>query len=105
MNKIDMVYRILSGPPIDILEEDSNIVFESNIWELVQARATGDHAGSRKIGAANLVTAYNFVLTINSEAKNSIPAMQVFSEILCELSNNKLIRQIPDLVRTTFKAV
>ena len=102
-----MVWKILSGIPIEVFDEDDGSVWENETWELVKSRSQGDFAGSRDIGSANIVTALNLIhqrLLIDSSLNEdaAITSQRYFSEILDELCVKRQIRKKPDLIRKTF---
>jgi len=102
-----MVWKILSGIPIEVFDEDDGTVWENETWELVQSRSQGDFAGSRDIGSANIVTALNLIhqrLLIDSSFNEdaALTSQRYFSEILDELCVKRQIRKKPDLIRKTF---
>ena len=102
-----MVWKILSGIPIEVFDEDDGSVWENETWELVKSRSQGDFAGSRDIGSANIVTALNLIhqrLLIDSSFNedDAITSQRYFSEILDELCVKRQIRKKPDLIRKTF---
>jgi hypothetical protein len=101
----ELVWRVLSGIPIEIFDEDTHEVWQGAVWELVVARKEGDYIGSRTIGSANLVSAYNLLhlKLIASSASNE--TIEQFKTILTTLEKRKLIRRRPDVVRQTFKVV
>jgi len=102
-----MVWKILSGIPIEVFDEDDGSVWENETWELVRSRSQGDFAGSRSIGSANIVTALNLIhqrLLIDSSVKENAAetSQRYFVEILDELCIKRYIRKKPDLIRKTF---
>lgn len=103
-----MVWKILSGIPIEVFDEDDGSVWENETWELVRSRSQGDFAGSRDIGSANIVTALNMIhqrILIDSSLHTGNAAQmsqQFFSEILDGLCENKQIRKKPEMMRKQF---
>ena len=103
-----MVWKILSGIPIEVFDEDDGSVWENETWELVKSRSQGDFAGSRDIGSANIVTALNMIhqrILIDSSMQNDNAAeksQQFFGEILDDLCAKKQIRKKPEMVRKQF---
>lgn len=106
MKHHDLVWRILSGIPIEVFDEDDHSVWSSDLWELVQPRPSGDYVGQRTIGSANIISAYNlFYLRILSSGESIVDPLSEFKATLEYLESNKLIRRRPDRVRATFKTV
>jgi hypothetical protein len=101
-----MVWKILSGIPIEVFDEDDGTVWENETWELVRSRSQGDFAGSRSIGSANIVTALNLIhqrLLIDAKEPDAAQKSQeYFSLILEDLCVKKQIRKKPELVRREF---
>lgn len=102
---IALVWRILSGIPIDVYDDETNSVWEGGTWELVSPRTTGDYSGSRVIGSANIVSAYSllYLKLISKRTPEAILAM--YHDILKQLELQKLIRRRPDVVRQSFKVI
>tara|TARA_Y100000114_G_scaffold148632_1_gene161928 strand:+ start:342 stop:722 length:381 start_codon:yes stop_codon:yes gene_type:complete len=102
-----MVWRILSGIPIEVFDEDDGSVWENETWELVKSRSQGDFAGSRAIGSANIVTALNMIhqrllISTNTSDDAAQTSQRYFVEILDDLCIKKKIRKKPELVRKQF---
>ena len=102
-----MVWRILSGIPIEVFDEDDGAVWENETWELVKSRSQGDFAGSRAIGSANIVTALNMIhqrllISTNTSDDAAQTSQRYFVEILDDLCIKKKIRKKPELVRKHF---
>jgi hypothetical protein len=101
-----MVWKILSGIPIEVFDEDDGSVWENETWELVRSRSQGDFAGSRNIGSANIITALNLIhqrLLIDSKEEDAAQKSQhLFHTILDELCTKKQIRKRPELLRRQF---
>ena len=108
-----MVWKIIQGMPIEVFDDESGEIWENDTWELVRSRTEGDYAGSRAIGSANLVTALNMLhqkLVIKHAANDHIKdtsnqSLRLFSEVMDNLQERKLIRKRPEKVRETFKIV
>jgi hypothetical protein len=108
-----LVWKIIHGMPIEVFDDESGEVWENDTWELVRTRTEGDYAGSRVIGSANLITALNFLhqkLVIKYASKEEYvdttdQSLALFSEVLDNLQERKLIRKRPEKVRETFKIV
>jgi hypothetical protein len=101
----DIIWKTLSGAPIEIHDETSNTVVSGKIWELVAVRIKGDYTGSREIGAGNLISAYNLANTMHIEQGLEGLKIYQFKEILDELSAERLIRRRPEVARQKFKVV
>jgi hypothetical protein len=106
MKHNDLVWRILSGIPVEVFDEEEHSVWSSDLWELTVPRSTGDFTGQRTIGSANIMSAYNlFYLKLLSSGESSENAIAEFKNTLDYLEQNKLIRRRPDRIRATFKTV
>jgi hypothetical protein len=102
----ELVWRIVSGIPVEVFDEENHSVWSSELWELVSPRTSGDYAGQRIIGSANLVSAYNiFYLKSISDGIEMSDLLAEFKTTLHYLEQQKLIRRRPDKVRATFKTV
>jgi len=99
------VWKVLSGIPIEVYDEEEDVVWESATWELCQPRSQGDYAGSREIGSANLLTAYNLFYIKHLTTHATSDALADFKQVLQELEARKQIRRHPELVRQSFKVV
>ena len=102
---ISLVWKVLSGIPVEVFDEEAKKVWHSSLWELTSARLEGTFAGQRVIGAGNIVTAYNLLQTKLITEDIKVDSLDYFAKTLEELSNRKLIRKRPERVRETFKAV
>lgn len=100
-----LVWKVLSGVPIEILDEETHSVWHGHLWELATPRSEGDYAGSRVIGTANIVAAYNLLHSKLIENGDSVDSLEIFKDVLELLASEKAIRQRPDRIRQTFKAV
>lgn len=106
MKHHDLVWRILSGIPIEVFDESDRSVWSSELWELVTPRNAGDHAGQRTIGSANIVSAYNvFYLKLLATQDSVDNALLDFKNTLAYLETHKLIRRRPETLRSTFRTV
>ena len=56
-----LIWKVLSSMPIDVFDDDEGSIWESSSYELNNPRPEGDYEGSREIGAANLVSAFNLL--------------------------------------------
>jgi hypothetical protein len=106
MKHHELVWRILSGIPVEVFDDVDHSVWSSELWELVVPRSVGDFAGQRTIGSANIISAYNlFYLKTISSGETAENAIAQFKDTLEYLEQNKLIRRRPDRVRATFRTV
>lgn len=106
------VWSVLSGMPVEVFDEENYSVWENDLWELVSPRTEGDFAGSRVIGSANMITAFNLLhqklLIKQLRQQPTEPEeynLELFKEILEHLQQQKLIRKKPHRVRQTFKVI
>ena len=84
----DLVWKILSGMPVEVFDDDSGEVWANVMFELVRPRLEGDFKGSREIGSANLVTALNLIhqkLLIQSTSHSSDLSMKSLYAFLASL--------------------
>lgn len=108
-----IVWNILKGMPIEVFDEEEGSIWENDTYELVRPRTEGDFEGTRIIGSANIVTALNMInqkLVIDNVANEDIKntadqSFKLFSEVIDQLQEKKLIRKIPSKVRSTFKVI
>jgi len=100
-----LVWKILSGIPVAILDESTNSVWHGHLWELAQPRTEGELAGSRLIGTANIVAAYNLLHSKLIQDDSASDSIQVFRDVLAALEADKRIRQQPERLRSTFKSI
>ena len=56
-----LIKKVVTSMPIDVFDDDTGEVWESCNYELFTPRPEGDYEGSREIGAANLISAYNLL--------------------------------------------
>ena len=102
----DLVWKILSGMPVEVFDDDSGEIWSNVMFELVRPRLEGDFIGSREIGSANLVTALNLIhqkLLIQSTSQSSDLSMKIFNEAMSNLQDQRLIRRKPEKMRESFK--
>ncbi len=100
-----LVWKVLSGIPVEVFDEESHSVWSSDLWELVQPRTDGDYQGKRTIGSANIVSAYNLLhLKLLADSNNN-DSLTIFKTTLEELQKANLVRQRPERVREKFKTV
>lgn len=104
-----IVWKILKGPPIDVIDDDieNQPVHLNGVLELVHPRSDGDHAGSREIGSANIITAYNLVhmKKIKNAAYDNTSTIDIYKQIIDSLISERLIRRKPAVIRETFKVI
>lgn len=106
MKHYDLVWKILSGIPIEVFDDENHSVWSSELWELVNPRPSGDYVGQRTIGSANILSAYNlFYLKLLASGDDASSAMEDFKQTLAYLEQQKFIRRRPDRIRATFRAV
>lgn len=99
--------------PIEVFDEDEGDIWENDTYELVLPRSEGDFEGSRLIGSANIITALNMLnqkLVIGNVANEDIvntadQSFQLFSQVIDDLQERKLIRKIPTKVRQSFTVI
>jgi hypothetical protein len=102
----DLVWRIISGMPVEVFDDDSGEVWANVMFELVRPRLEGDFRGSREIGSANLVTALNMIhqkLLINNTAQSSDVSLKMFNQAMENLQEQRLVRRKPEKMRETFR--
>jgi hypothetical protein len=107
------VWRILSGTPIQIVDDETYSVLESALWELHSPRdsSQGEYSGTRIIGSANIVFAYSIVRiktvqhAMDSNTDIDLASFETFKTILELLQQDNLVRKNPIKVRKTFKVV
>lgn len=93
-----LVWKTLSGLPVSVIDRDKNELWENEIWELVSAREDG----TREIGSANMISAYNIVYQINLQDSDILAK---FRSIMSSLEQQKLIRRKPSIVRQSFRVI
>ena len=114
----DGIAYILSDTPLDIVNEWEGTSYEGSFWELVEPREKGPAKGSRRIGAANMLYANQYIaeecgliertteeLLDEGEEEGTDIAFEVLKEVLEDLEIRKIIRKIPDVVRSEFKVI
>ena len=100
-----LVWKVLSGIPVEVFDEENHSVWSSDLWELVDPRTEGDYLGQRTIGSANIVSAYNLLhLKLLADA-NSEDSLLLFKQLMSELQAANLIRQRPERIRERFRTV
>ena len=110
-----IVRRIITGLPIEIFDDERETVSSVPDYELVEARPEGDCVGSREIGSANMVMAYNLLYQKlvathwkhggSTKNDNYLLAKKLFDESMAELQTERTIRKKPELQRKLFRIV
>ena len=109
-----LIYKVLSSMPIDVFDDDEGTVWESSNFELYTPRPEGDFEGSREIGAANIVTAFNLLhqkMLIAELSKDdgfsdcADECFELFTNVMDDLQESKLVRKRPESIRETFKVI
>lgn len=100
-----MVWKVLKGNPIDVIDEDNNSVWEHDLWELTEKRLGGEFAGTTSIGSGNIIVAMNLVRQKLIIKKVTDDNMYIYKNILDKLAKENLIRKNPEQIRKTFKVV
>ena len=109
-----LIYKVLSSMPIDVFDDDEGTVWESSNFELYTPRPEGDFEGSREIGAANIVSAFNLlhqkmlIAELSKEEGFSDCAdecLDLFKNVMDDLENSKLIRKRPETIREAFTVI
>ena len=109
-----LIYKVLSSMPIDVFDDDDGSVWESSHFELYTPRPEGDFEGSREIGAANIVSAFNLlhqkmlIAELSKEEGFSDCAdecFELFTNVMDDLQESKLVRKRPESIRETFKVI
>jgi hypothetical protein len=109
-----LVWKVLSSMPIDVFDDDDGSVWESTNYELRDPRIEGDFKGSREIGAANIVSAFNLLhqkMLIAELSKDdgfsdcADECIELFSNIMEDLQDTNLVRKRPEHLRETFTVI
>ena len=109
-----LIYKVLSSMPIDVFDDDDGSVWESSHFELYTPRPEGDFEGSREIGAANIVSAFNLLhqkMLIAELSKEdgfsdcTDECFELWTNVMDELQKTNLIRRRPEVIRETFKII
>ena len=109
-----LIYKIISSMPIDVLDDEECAIWEQPNYELTHPRLEGDFEGSREIGAANIITAFNLLhqkMLIAELSKEDgfseciEEAMTVFKDAMDGLEKENIIRKRPEIQRETFKII
>ena len=100
--------------PIDVFDDDDGSIWESSHFELYTPRPEGDFEGSREIGAANIVSAFNLLhqkMLIAELSKEdgfsdcTDECFELWTNVMDELQKTNLIRRRPEVIRETFKII
>jgi hypothetical protein len=111
---IHLVQRVITGLPVEVYDDETEEIMSVPDYELCTPRPSGDCAGSREIGSANMILAYNLLYQKviatqwkdnRSRGDNRTLTQKLFHEAVEDLQTNKIIRKKPELIRTTFKLV
>ena len=109
-----LIYKVLSSMPIDVFDDEEGTVWESSNFELYTPRPEGDFEGSREIGAANIVSAFNLLhqkMLIAELSKEECfsdcadECFELFTNVMDDLQESKLVRKRPESIRETFKVI
>jgi hypothetical protein len=109
-----LIRKVVTSMPIDVWDEDTGEVWEACTWELFDPRPEGDCAGSREIGAANLISAFNLLhqkMLISELSKEDFDetieyrSLELFKEIMEQLEKERIIRKTPTSLRENFKVI
>jgi hypothetical protein len=109
-----LIRKVVTSMPIDVWDEDTGEVWEACTWELFDPRPEGDCAGSREIGAANLISAFNLLhqkMLISELSKEDFDetieyrSLDLFKEIMEQLEKERIIRKTPTSLRENFKVI
>ena len=91
--------------PIDVFDDEEGTVWESSNFELYTPRPEGDFEGSREIGAANIVSAFNLLhqkMLIAEFSKDegfsdcADECFELFTNVMDDLQESKLVRKRPE---------
>lgn len=117
-NLKDGITYILRDTPLDIFNEWEGVSFEGGLWELVEPRDKGPAKGSRRIGAANMLYANHYVAEecglierqpeelLDTESDDDTDlAFEVLKTVMEELEKKRIIRKIPEVIRSEFKVI
>ena len=109
-----LIKKVVTSMPIDVFDDDTGEVLESCNYELFTPRPEGDYEGSREIGAANLISAYNLLhqkMLISELSKEDFDetvedrSMELFKDVMEQLEEEKIVRKTPTSIRQTFKVI
>ncbi len=109
-----LVWKVISSMPIDVFDDDDGSVWEVGSYELRNPRPEGDYEGSREIGAANLVSAFNLlhqkmlIAELSSDDGFSDcgeEALDMFKDVMDDFEKENLIRKRPEHIRENFRVI
>lgn len=105
-----LVFRIVSGIPLSLFDEEHEVFWSVPDLELVEERTEGTYKGSREIGSGNLVAAFNLLyqksIANSSEYEDfQLFMFEFFKKVINHLQSENKIRKKPELVRQQFKVV
>ena len=109
-----LVWKVSSSMPIDVFDDDEGSIWESSSYELNDPRPEGDYEGSREIGAANLVSAFNLlhqkmlIAELSSDDGFSDcgeEALDMFKDVMDDFEKENLIRKRPEHIRENFRVI
>tara|TARA_A100001015_G_C14644012_1_gene576534 strand:+ start:333 stop:686 length:354 start_codon:yes stop_codon:yes gene_type:complete len=108
----NIIKRVVTSLPIEVLDDETGEQWSVGEYELVNERPSGDCAGSREIGSANLIISYNMLYKKLYSKNRTIPkadlnatSLSLFKDAIDYLIENRVIRVVPELQRQTFKLV
>ena len=100
--------------PIDVFDDEEGSIWEVGSYELKNPRPEGDYEGSREIGAANLVSAFNLlhqkmlIAELSSDDGFSDcgeEALDMFKDVMDDFEKENLIRKRPEHIRENFRVI
>ena len=107
-----LVQRVVTGLPVEVYDDETEEIMSVPDYELCTPRPSGDCAGSREIGSANLIISYNMLYKKLYSKNRTIPkadlnatSLSLFKDAIDYLIENRVIRVVPELQRQTFKLV
>ena len=108
----NIIKRVVTSLPVEVLDDESGELWSVGEYELVEGRPSGDCAGSREIGSANLIISYNMLYKKLYSKNRTIPkselttqSISLFKEAINDLIEKRIIRVVPELQRQTFKLI
>ena len=109
-----LIWKVISSMPIDVFDDDEGSIWEVGSYELRNPRPEGDYEGSREIGAANLVSAFNLlhqkmlIAELSSDDGFSDcgeEALDMFKDVMDDFEKENLIRKRPEYIRENFRVI
>jgi len=108
----NIIRRVVTSLPVEVLDDESGEMWSVGEYELVEGRPSGDCAGSREIGSANLIISYNMLYKKLYSKDRTIPkselttqSISLFKDAINDLIEKRIIRVVPELQRQTFKLI